>query len=119
MIAKEIPSLTKEQRERLYYHGDYSFDEFQPLMRKNGYSEPTTISKKLVELYIKKNEQLEEEIYELLKKKAMNGKSNQLLYMLGMAPQTDNTDKILKYERSIQKSIYQNLIMLKKLQGSF
>ncbi|MEI8365655.1 MAG: hypothetical protein WCF65_04470 [Parachlamydiaceae bacterium] len=45
--------------------------------------------------------------------------SNALTYMLGMTPTTDNTDKVLKYERSLQKSIFQNLLMLKKLQGTF
>lgn len=39
--------------------------------------------------------------------------------MLSMIPQTDNADKVLKYERGLQKSVYQNLIMLKKLQGLF
>lgn len=39
--------------------------------------------------------------------------------MLGMIPSAENTEKVLKYERSLQKSIYQNLIMLKKIQGTF
>lgn len=39
--------------------------------------------------------------------------------MLGMVPAAESTDKIMKYERSLQKSIFQNILMLKKLQGFF
>ncbi len=119
MIAKEIPSLTKDQRERLYCTGDFTFDELYILVQKNGYSESGMITEKLLELYFKQNKCLEEEIQGLTKKKAANKESNKLLCMLGMIPQMDSTDKVLKYERSLQKSIYQNLIMLKRLQGLF
>ena len=119
MIAKEISSLTKDQRERLYYSGDFTFEELRNLLQKNSYSESEIIAKKLIELYVKHNSRLKEEIQELTQKKAANDESNKLLCMLGMVPQMDNTDKVLKYERSLQKSIFQNLIMLKKLQGSF
>lgn len=119
MIAKEIKSLTKDQRERLYYHGDFTFEELRILLQKNGYSNSKEITEKLLELYFKQNKYLEAEIQQLIEKKAVNDESNKLLNMLGMTPQTDNTDKIMKYERCLQKSIYQNLIMLKKLQGLF
>ncbi len=119
MIAKEIPSLTKDCRERLYYSGDFTFDELRILLQKNGYSKSETITEKLLELYSKQNQHLEKEIQQLIKKKAANEEPNKLLSMLGMIPQIENTDKVLKYERSLQKSIFQNLIMLKKLQELF
>ena len=119
MIAKEISSLTKDERERLYYSGDFTFDELRILLQKNGYSKLKTTTEKLLEIYSKQNQHLEEEIQQLIKKKAANGESNKLLGMLSMVPQMDNIDKVLKYERGLQKSIYQNLIMLKKLQGLF
>lgn len=77
------------------------------------------ISAKLIELISKQNENLQNEIQRLSKQKLKNDTSNHLLYMLGMVPPVDNTDKILKYERSLQKSIFQNIIMLRKLQGVF
>ena len=119
MIAKSLSSLTKEVRERLYCSGDMSFGELQALLKKNGYSEAKEISTKLIELYSKQNQRLEEEIQKLTRQKLVNDASNRLTYMLGMTPQTDNADKVLKYERSLQKSIFQNLFMLKKLQGAF
>ena len=119
LIAKEIPALTKDQRERLYYRGDFSFDELHVLLQKNGYSDSQVIAEKLVELYSKQNQRFERDIQQLNEKKVANNEANKLLSIVGMAPQMENADRVLKYERSLQKSIYQNLIMLKKLQGVF
>lgn len=116
MIAKTL-TLTKEVREKLYE--GLNFDELRVLLKKNGYSETEVISTKLIELYTKQNHRLGEEIQKLTKQKLVNEESNKLTFMLGIAPQTDNADKVLKYERSLQKSIFQNLLLLKKLQGAF
>jgi len=119
LLAKQIPSLSKEQKERLYYTGDFTFDELQVLLKENGYSQPEVITEKLLELYKKQNLGLEEDIRTLEESRAANSEANRLFGMLGMVPETGSADKVLKYERGLQKSIYQNLIMLKKLQGSF
>lgn len=119
MIAKSFPSLTKEEREKLYYTGDFNFDELRALLKKNGYFDDKKISTKLIELYVKQNQSFEDEIQKLVKQQQVNAASNTLTYMLGMTPAADNTERVLKYERSLQKSIFQNLIMLKKLQGVF
>lgn len=119
MIAKTLPSLSKVQRERLYCTGDFTFDELLALLQKTGYANSEVITVKLLELYAEQSQYLTEEIRKLTEKKEVNDSSNKLLYMLGMTPQTENTDKVLKYERSLQKSIYQNILMLKKLQGIF
>ncbi len=118
-IAKSFSSLTTEESKKLYYSGDFSFDELQALLKKNGYTDAKGISAKLLEIYTKQNQRFEEEIQKLTKQKLENDASNKLTYMLGIIPQTENADKTLKYERSLQKSIFQNLILLKKLQGTF
>lgn len=51
----------------------------------------------------KKNLTIEDEIQKLEKKKLMNEASDKLTFMLGMTPQVDHADKVLKYERSLQK----------------
>lgn len=119
LIAKSIPILNKSEKEKLHYFGDLNFDELRALLIKYGYSEAKNISIKLIDLYSQQNESIKKEIQQMSKQKLVNDASNKLAYMLGMAPSADNTDKILKYERSLQKSIFQNLIMLKKLQGVF
>lgn len=119
MIAKSISSLTKGEKEWLYQSYDLTFDELRNLLEKYGYSDAKKISAKLIELFSQQNLSIEEDVQNLFRKKQINNESNKLLYMLGMIPSADNTEKVLKYERSLQKSIYQNLIMLKKLQGQF
>lgn len=119
LIAKSISSLTKEEKEWLYCSCDLTFEELKKLLEKYGYTDAKKISAKLIELFSEQNRSFEDEIKKLSNQKQMNDESNKLLYMLGMIPSADNTDKVLKYERSLQKSIYQNLIMLKKLQGAF
>lgn len=119
LIAKSISTLTKGERDKLYLSDTITFDKLQALLNEYGYSETEEISAKLIELYNQQNQHLEEEIERLSNKKLTNIEVNKLTYMLAMTPTTDNTDKILKYERSLQKSIFQNIIMLKKLQGIF
>lgn len=118
-IAKSFPSLTKTEREKLYYSGDFEFNELQDLLKRNGYSKANEISAKLIVFYTQENIVLENEIQKLINKKQTNAASNTLTYMLGMTPASESADKVLKYERSLQKSISQNLFMLKKLQGIF
>jgi hypothetical protein len=68
---------------------------------------------------MQEKQRLEKGIEELEQDRLTNIEADKLNSMLGTIPEGDNTDKILKYERSIQKSIFQNLFLLKKLQGSF
>lgn len=118
-IGKSIDSLTKGEKDRLYGYDLLTFKELQDLLLRYGYVEAQEISAKLIEIYSKQNQRCEEEIQKLTRKKLTSGTVEKLTYMLGMIPPSDNTEKVLKYERSLQKSIYQNLIMLKKLQGLF
>lgn len=119
LIVKTFSDLTEDERERLYSAGGLSFEELVALLEKNGYTGVKEISNKLFEIYTEQNQRLEEDIQRLAKQKVMNESSNKLFYMLGMVPTSNNTDKVLKYERSLQKSIFQNLVMLKKMQGIF
>ncbi len=118
LIAKTFNDLNKEVKDNLYYRS-YKFEEMGEILRKNGYSSNKDITTKLLEVYENLTILLKKEIVELEHKKIDNKNTEELSKMLGMIPQIESTDKILKYERSIQKSIYQNLFLLKKLQGIF
>jgi hypothetical protein len=96
-----------------------SLEELQVILKKHGYNDSKSIAIKLIEIYTRESLNLEKDNQELAKKKISNDAANKLTYMLGMAPATENADKVLKYERSLQKSIFQNLFLLKKLQGNF
>jgi hypothetical protein len=117
--AKSISNLTKGEREMLYNSSCMTLDQLHSLLQKYGYVDPKEISSKLIEIYTREKKHLEEENAKLSLDKISNDAADKLTYMLGMAPATENTDKVLKYERSLQKSIFQNLLLLKKLQGIF
>jgi len=118
-LAKSIDNLAERDRKLLHGTVCLSFDELRSILQKHDYNDVKSISAKLIEIYTRENQRLEKENQELSSKKTDNEAAYRLTYMLGMAPTAENTDKILKYERSLQKSLFQNLIMLKKLQGMF
>jgi hypothetical protein len=108
---------SKEERERLSY-GNLDFVEMKAVLKKIGYSSNKEITSRLIELYLKQNTDLKKEIQDLEQEKITNTATDFLNTKLGAIPKDENIDKVLKYERSLQKSIFQNLIMLKKLQGA-
>jgi hypothetical protein len=118
LIANSMNEMNKDEREKLYY-SHYDFEELQKLLIKYGFSSKKEISEKLIQLYVKEKNRCKDNIEELEQKKIKNTETDKLNSMLGGIPQEENTEKILKYERSLQKSIFQNLLMLKKLQGIF
>ncbi|MBI5272710.1 MAG: hypothetical protein HY861_01860 [Chlamydiia bacterium] len=58
---------------------------------------------------------LVQEMEELHQKKALIQAADLQNSMIGSIPPEENTEKALKYERSIQKSIFQNLFLLLSL----
>ena len=118
LIARALPNLTGAERDQLY-EGESTFKSFAALLARHGYSQDEQIATRLIELYSNENERLVQEIEELHQKKALNQAADLQNSMIGSIPPEENTEKALKYERSIQKSIFQNLFLLKKLQGLF
>lgn len=114
----EYSSFTKEEKEKLQF-GKFNFSELKAVLKKNGYSSTKEITTRLVELYSKQNQELEEEMLKLEQKKTENIAMDKLNTKICAIPKDENIDKVLKYEKSIQRSIFQNLLLLKKLQGSF
>lgn len=118
-VAKSINNLSEKDSHLLYSSVCLSLDALHAILQKYGYNDPKAIAARLIEIYTKEILRHEKETQELFNKKSLNDAANKLTYLLGMAPAAENTDKVLKYERSLQKSIFQNLLMLKKLQGIF
>ncbi len=118
LIIRAIKNLAYEEKEKLLY-GGCNFAKLKMILEQNGYSSKKDISSKLIELYAQQTQQFKREIKELEEKRLDNIETDKLNTMLGIIPKEDNADKILKYERSLQKSIFQNIFLLKKLQGSF
>ncbi|MDE3055574.1 MAG: hypothetical protein KGI80_02610 [Verrucomicrobiota bacterium] len=116
IVARNIENLPKEQKTRLYA-GSLGFEEVCGLLKTHGYSDQDIVQK-LIEHYTKQNIRLAKEAQELKQKKAANEVADDVTRMISLIPAEENSEKIMKYERSLQKSIFQNLFLLKKLQES-
>ena len=115
LIAKTLTNLTDEEQKRLNT-GSFDFIEIKELLRRKGCLSAKEISPKLIEIYTRQDQRLIQEIENFKKNKCKNEEADRMNSLLAIIPQQENTDKILKYERSIQKSIFQNLLLLKRLQ---
>lgn len=118
LIARTLPNLSRAERNQLY-ETEWSFSDFAAFLARHGYSQDEQITTCLIEIYSEENKKLELELEEMQEKKVSNHAEDLRNEMIGFAPPEKDTEKALKYERSIQKSIFQNLFLLKKLQGVF
>jgi len=118
LIIQHLDSFSYQEKERVRY-GLWNYDQLKEILEDNGYNEKKEITKKLLEVYEKEKQRIEKEIIELEQQIQVNSEADKLNTMLGAIPDEQQTEKALKYERSLQKSICQNLFLLKKLQGEF
>lgn len=117
-IARSLRDLTREERE-LLHADERSFEVLSILIARHGYSKDEQITTCLIEIYETENARLKREIKELNQEKELNQVTDSRNAMLGFVPNEENAEKVMKYERSIQKSIFQNIFLLKKLQEAF
>lgn len=89
------------------------------IQEEHGYTSKTAISKRLIEIYTIEKKEVEGSIEALEEIRSENDVKDGLHRMLASIPSGENIDKVLKYVRSLQKSIYENFFLLKKLQKVF
>lgn len=98
-----------------FRNGTIDFERLRTIFHRSGYSDrdlATGIIKKLEKFY----EEDQEEIAELRKTKLKNQFAEDLILRTFSLPPDEDAEKVLRYEKSIQKSIFQNLALLKNLQ---
>lgn len=119
MIANRIDQrlLSEDERKKLEY-GELKLSALKKIIARAGYNTNQEITDELIKFFTNQNEKYEKEIDDLKEQKTANGIADELNVKLCSLPPCDNLEKVLKYEKSIQKSIFQNLIMLKKLQNT-
>ena len=82
---------------------------------KNGYGDKA-IAEILIACLQEQNKDHTRKILELEHKKIKNTVAEELNKQLSSLPDADSSEKVMRYESSLQKSILQNLAILKKLQ---
>ena len=119
MIANRIDLhlFSEDERKKLEY-GELDLTVLRKIIKRAGYDTDREIADELIRLFVNQNEKYEKEINDLKEQKIANRIADELNVKLCSLPPCENLEKVLKYEKSIQKSIFQNLIMLKKLQES-
>lgn len=99
-----------------YENGEFSFAELRAIFEKAGYTD-AELAKELIECLKKQNKGYQKTIAELEKEKQKNRYAEEVNIKAGSLPREDNAEKIIKYEKAIQRFIYQNLALLKRLQS--
>lgn len=117
MVAETIKEKAMSEDEYLRFEeGELSFEELKAVFKKAGYTDKD-IAGELVRALEKQNEGYKKEIYDLEQKKLKNRIAEEVNIKICSLPAGDNAEKVMRYEKSIQKSIFQNLAILKKLQS--
>jgi len=92
------------------------FEELKAVFTNAGYTD-IDIADELIQALNKQNEGYKKTIYDIEKKKLKNVVAEEVNIKICSLPAGDNAEKVMRYEKSIQKSIFQNLAILKKLQS--
>jgi hypothetical protein len=99
-----------------FEEGELEYPQLRSTLERAEYTDKD-IAAALIAKYEKKKEGYKEYIYELEKTKNRNENDEEINIKACSLPDIDSAEKVMKYEKSIQKSIFQNLSVLKKLQS--
>ena len=116
MVADAIKEKAMSEDKCLRFEeGELPFEELKAVFKKAGYTDKDIADELIGELE-KQNEVYKKTIYDLEQKKLKNRIAEEVNIKICSLPAGDNAEKVMRYEKSIQKSIFQNLAILKKLQ---
>jgi hypothetical protein len=107
--------LTDDEKARLEQCA-INFEETKQILKRAGYTN-ADITKKLIGCLEAQNSEHEETIRDLERSKIDNRNVIEARIQESSLPSPDNTERVIRYEKAIQRSIFQNLAVLKKLQS--
>ena len=99
-----------------FEEGELELPQLRSILKRAEYTD-RDITGVLIGEYQKRNEEYHRKIYDLKQLKLKNKITEEVNRMIGSLPGGDSAEKVMRYEKSIQKSIFQNLAILKKLQS--
>ena len=116
IIDDDSDDLLSEDEFEKYEESELKFEEIKNIFKRAGYNDKK-ISQKLIEVFKKQNEKYQNSILEIDNEKKKNKMKEDVYIKIKNLPSVENSEKVMKYEKAIQRSIYQNLSVLKKLQS--
>ena len=111
ILNNEDTNLLKLARSNL------RFDDMKRFLAENGYTD-NNIKDILIECLEEENQSILNSIHDLEQDKSRNQLEEEVTLKICSLPSGNDAEKVLRYEKSIQKSIFQNLAILKRLQNS-
>lgn len=117
ILENLIEEIADEQQQTRFYRNQMDFEDMHQLLTNAGFKTDKDIADALMPCLEKENDKLSEEIKGFEREKQRNAFAEDRMLKIHALPEPEAADKLLRYEKTIQNSIAQNLIMLKKLQS--
>jgi hypothetical protein len=96
-------------------HSKLTFEEAWEILKSNNYDEKK-VRNFFVDDCISNIHRYLQDIDKIKKLKEKNRKMEEICEQLSNLSNTENVEKVIRYEKALQKSIIQNLILLKRMQ---
>ena len=117
MIAEEFKlELFTEDEFLKFEEGELGHAELLAIFRKAGNTDKD-MAEELVKCLKKQSNGYEKRIEELNQERLKNDFAEEVAIKLNSLPAGDSYEKVIKYEKAIQRSIFQNIALLKRLQS--
>ena len=123
-IVDDLYDVIKKDKYRIlqgdeftqFDEGELELPQLRSILKRAEYTDKDIAGVMIAE-YEKHNVEYKSKIYDLEQKKLKNKITEEVNRMICSLPGGDSAEKVMRYEKSIQKSIFQNLAILKKLQS--
>ena len=99
-----------------FEEGKLEFAQLRSILERAGYTDKD-IADELAGEFEEQNERYKKTIHDLKQEKLKNRMAEEVNIKICSLPGGDSAEKVMRYEKSIQKSIFQNIAVLKKLQS--
>ncbi len=99
-----------------YEEGELDFGRLRAIFKNAGYTD-ADIAEELIGCLKKQNKDYQKRIAELEQEKLKNKYAEEVVVKTSSLPAGDTYEKVIKYEKAVQRSILQNLALLKRLQS--
>jgi hypothetical protein len=117
LIMESIGEKVMNEDEYLTFEDTgLEFEQMKAILKRAGYTDKV-IAEELKACLKKKNKGYEKRIEELHQEKLKNAFAEEVAVKVNSLPAGDTYEKVIKYEKAIQRSILQNIALLKRLQS--
>lgn len=116
VIRVDKYKILQDEEFNQFEEGELELEDLRAILKRAGYSDKD-ITDALIRWLEEQNEGYKKAIYDIEQKKLKNRIAEEVNIKICSLPAGDNAEKVMRYEKSIQKSIFQNLAILKKLQS--